>query len=117
VRQPGVRFDDLPPIAYALLSHNHYDHCDLETPGVAAPRSSAHRDTAGKRDAAAIGRRDSDAEPTGGSACQLKCQPCGCADARPGRHPWTRDRDHRDPGAAFSARTPFDRIARCGAAS
>jgi len=30
-RQPGVRFDDLAAISLVLLSHNHYDHCDLET--------------------------------------------------------------------------------------
>lgn len=31
VRAPGVRFDALPAISLVLLTHNHYDHCDLRT--------------------------------------------------------------------------------------
>ncbi len=31
VRRPAVSFDDLPSVSTVLLSHNHYDHCDLRT--------------------------------------------------------------------------------------
>jgi L-ascorbate metabolism protein UlaG (beta-lactamase superfamily) len=31
VREPGIRFEDLPEISVVLLSHNHYDHCDTGT--------------------------------------------------------------------------------------
>ncbi|MCB1384203.1 MAG: MBL fold metallo-hydrolase [Notoacmeibacter sp.] len=31
VNPPGIAFDDLPPVDAVLLTHNHYDHCDLAT--------------------------------------------------------------------------------------
>jgi L-ascorbate metabolism protein UlaG (beta-lactamase superfamily) len=38
VREPAVRFEDLPAISTVLLSHNHYDHCDCRTLGMLAVR-------------------------------------------------------------------------------
>lgn len=29
-RQPGIRFGDLPPVHAVLISHNHFDHMDLD---------------------------------------------------------------------------------------
>jgi len=39
---PGVRFEDLPPIHAVVISHDHYDHLDLET---VTRLARAHRPT------------------------------------------------------------------------
>src|SRR5581483_1701331 len=40
---PGIALDALPPIDFVLVSHNHYDHLDVDTLGELARRNPAAR--------------------------------------------------------------------------
>ncbi|MGE7369571.1 MBL fold metallo-hydrolase [Neorhizobium sp. NPDC001467] len=42
VNPPGIRIGDLPPIDIVLVTHNHYDHLDLETLWVLQGRDKPH---------------------------------------------------------------------------
>jgi L-ascorbate metabolism protein UlaG (beta-lactamase superfamily) len=42
IRKPGIAFENLPKIDFVLISHNHYDHCDLPTLQKINHRDSPH---------------------------------------------------------------------------
>ena len=92
-RAPGVRFEDLPPIATVLLSHNHYDHCDLRTlrrlrkrfdPVLVTPLGNAR-----------MARKAGISKVTELDWWETATTASGVVTATPAQH--------------FSARTPFDR--------
>jgi hypothetical protein len=89
VWQPAVPFDDLPAISMVLLSHNHYDHCDLHAPQARATVRSRRDHPISERGARPIIRIRRVEELIGGR------------NRRPLRS------YHADPGAAPSARSPL----------
>jgi len=94
VRRPAVAFDVLPQIDVVLLSHNHYDHCDVRT----------LRALAGRFDPVAI-------TPLGNARLLRKA-----GFRRIAELDWWQEtaatssiRVTATPAHHFSARTPFDR--------
>ena len=93
VREPAVPFAQLPDIRLVLLSHNHYDHCDLPTLRAISHRWQSHVVT-----------------PLGNGPLVRQAGFRSCEeldwwdDARQAPMPVTLT-----PAQHFSARTPFDR--------
>ncbi len=92
-RDPGIRFEDLPPIDAILISHNHYDHLDVPT-----LRKLARRD------------RPAVFCPLGlrgllVSAGLTEVHELDWYDSEP----WRSLTMHCVPAQHFSSRTPFDR--------
>src|SRR5581483_7934350 len=93
VRQPGVALHDLPGVDVVLLSHNHYDHCDLPSLRAIRRRYDPHLVTAlgnGRLARKAGFRRLEEAD---------WWQPAA----------WPDLRITATPAQHLSARTPFDR--------
>ncbi len=84
VNPPGIRIGDLPPIDIVLVTHNHYDHLDLETLWVLQGRDKPHFVTPLGNDAiirsrvpdARITVMDWGGSETVGPGVIFHCEPC-----------------------------------------
>jgi L-ascorbate metabolism protein UlaG (beta-lactamase superfamily) len=116
VNPPGVRMGDLPPIDVVIVTHNHYDHLDLETLWVLQGRDKPHLVTPFGNDAI-IRSRVADAKIAVvdwgdaievGPDVRLHCEPC---------HHWSaRGLGDRRMAlwAAFVVETPAGKIYHIG---
>ncbi len=116
VNPPGVRIGDLPPIDIVLVTHNHYDHLDLETLWVLQGRDKPHFITPLGNDAiirsrvpdARITVMDWGGSETVGPGVTFHCEPC---------HHWSARGlgDRREAlWAAFVFETPAGKIYHIG---
>jgi len=92
-RDPGIRFEDLPPIHCLLISHNHYDHFDVPTLRrlAAAHRPAVFCPVGLAKPLRRIGFREVQELDWGQSLA------------------WRSMRIHCTRAQHFAARTPFDR--------
>ena len=105
---PGIRFEDLPPIDAVLISHNHYDHMDLETLRRLSRGPLARSGFVGLGNAVYLRDRGVPAASRNLDWWESAPSRRGDGDGRARRH--------------FSSRSPFDRdrvalvrLRRCGA--